>query len=216
MTSIRPRALLFDWDNTLIDSWDTIHQALTLTFSAMGHKPWTMAETKLKVARSIRDSFPQLFGARWEEAARLYVENFTSIHIDSLKVAEGAAALLEQLTLSGFYLGVISNKIGEVLRRETAHLGWNRYFRRVVGAGDAALDKPDPAPLQLALDGTGIASADAWYVGDTALDMEFAGRSGCLPVLLGGGAREERSFARFPPALHFQDCAALARYLSGP
>ena len=24
----RPRAILFDWDNTLVDSWATIHEAL--------------------------------------------------------------------------------------------------------------------------------------------------------------------------------------------
>ena len=24
----RPRAILFDWDNTLVDSWVTIHEAL--------------------------------------------------------------------------------------------------------------------------------------------------------------------------------------------
>jgi hypothetical protein len=30
----------------------------------MGLKPWTMAETKLRVARSLLDSFPTLFGER--------------------------------------------------------------------------------------------------------------------------------------------------------
>jgi len=42
----RPRALLFDWDNTLVDSWLVIHDALVVTFTAMGHEPWTLAETK--------------------------------------------------------------------------------------------------------------------------------------------------------------------------
>ena len=27
----RPRAILFDWDNTLVDSWVTIHEALNIT-----------------------------------------------------------------------------------------------------------------------------------------------------------------------------------------
>jgi phosphoglycolate phosphatase len=211
----RPRALLFDWDNTLVDSWDTIHAALVVTFTAMGHEPWTMAETKLRVARSLRDSFPTLFGERWEEARKLYLDTFTAIHLERLKPMEGAAALLAALAPAGFYLGVVSNKTGRVLRREADHLGWTRHFRRLVGAGDAAVDKPMAAPVLLALEGSGISCAETWYVGDTALDLECAKNAGCVGVLLGARALEEESFARFPPALHLQSCAALAAHVRG-
>ena len=63
-----PKALLFDWDNTLVESWDAIHHALVVTFEAMGHEPWSLDETKARVRRSLRDAFPALFGTRWEEA----------------------------------------------------------------------------------------------------------------------------------------------------
>ena len=211
----RPRALLFDWDNTLVDTWETIHHALVVTFTAMGREPWTMAETKLRVARSLRDSFPLLFGDRWEAARQLYLDTFVSIHLDRLKAMAGATELLQALAGSGFYLGVVSNKTGAVLRREADHLGWTKHFRRLVGAGDAALDKPHAAPVLLALDGSGIGAGDAWYVGDTALDMECAGNAGCLGVLLGARPLEEESFAQFPPALHFPACEALVNYVRG-
>jgi phosphoglycolate phosphatase len=211
----RPRALLFDWDNTLVDTWETIHHALVVTFTAMGREPWTMAETKLRVARSLRDSFPLLFGDRWEAARQLYLDTFVSIHLDRLKAMAGATELLQALAGSGFYLGVVSNKTGAVLRREADHLGWTKHFRRLVGAGDAALDKPHAAPVLLALDGSGIGAGEAWYVGDTALDMECAGNAGCLGVLLGARPLEEESFAQFPPALHFPACEALVNYVRG-
>jgi phosphoglycolate phosphatase len=211
----RPRALLFDWDNTLVDSWDTIHEALAVTFTAMGREPWTMAETKLRVARSLRDAFPALFGERWEEARKLYLDAFIAIHLDRLKPMAGVPAMLEELAGAGFYLGVVSNKTGAVLRREAEHLGWTPHFKRLIGAGDAALDKPHAAPMLLALDGSGIGTAETWYVGDTALDMECASNAGCLGVLLGARAIEEESFAQFPPDLHFPACEALVRYVRG-
>jgi phosphoglycolate phosphatase len=211
----RPRALLFDWDNTLVDTWDTIHHALVVTFTAMGREPWTLAETKLKVARSLRDAFPVLFGDRWEEARKLYLDTFVSVHLERLRPMAGAAAMLQVLGAGGFSLGVVSNKTGDVLRREADHLGWTAYFRRLVGASDAALDKPHAAPILLALDGSGIAVGQTWYVGDTALDMECAKNAGCRSVLLGARAIEEESFAHFPPDLHFPDCAAFARYATG-
>jgi phosphoglycolate phosphatase len=69
--------------------------------------------------------------------------------------------------------------------------------------------------MLLALDGSGIACHEAWYVGDTALDMECARNAGCRGVLLGARALEEDSFARFPPDLHFAGCAALAGHIRG-
>jgi phosphoglycolate phosphatase len=211
----RPRALLFDWDNTLVDSWDTIHAALVVTFEAMGHEPWSMAETKLRVARSLRDSFPALFGERWEEARKLYLDTFTATHLERLQPIEGAEALLTELAAAGFYLGVVSNKTGRVLRREADHLDWTRHFRRLVGAGDATVDKPMAAPVLLALEGSGISCAETWYVGDTALDLECAKNAGCVGVLLGARALEEESFARFPPAVYLQSCMALQEYVRG-
>ena len=35
MTLPAPKAILFDWDNTLVDSWTVIHHAMTATFEAM-------------------------------------------------------------------------------------------------------------------------------------------------------------------------------------
>jgi phosphoglycolate phosphatase len=211
----RPRALLFDWDNTLVDSWETIHEALVVTFTAMGHAPWTLQETKLRVAKSLRDSFPILFGARWEEARQRYLDAFTAIHLERLKAIEGSADMLSTFAAGEFYLAVVSNKTGAVLRREAEHLGWTPHFKRLVGAGDAALDKPHAAPVQLALAGSGIDCAETWYVGDTALDMECARNAGCRGVLLGARALEDETFARFPPDLHVADCRALEQLVRG-
>ena len=63
-----PRAILFDWDNTLVDSWATIHEALNFLMRAMDKPEWTLADTKGKVRLSLREAFPMHFGERWEEA----------------------------------------------------------------------------------------------------------------------------------------------------
>lgn len=206
----RPRALLFDWDNTLVDSWPTIHEALNATLTAMGHLPWTLEESKERVRLSLRDSFPLLFGGRWEEARRIYLDAFLAMHLERLNALPGVVELLEQLTGAEFYLGVVSNKTGPILRREAERLGWTSYFRRLVGATDAAVDKPDAAPVIMALDGSGIpAGPDVWLVGDTAVDMQCAMNAGCVPVLLGQSDPASAEFAEFKPELAFRDCASL-------
>jgi phosphoglycolate phosphatase len=210
----RPRALLFDWDNTLVDTWPTIHEALAKTLAAMGHAPWTLAESKERVRLSLRDSFPQLFGARWEEARDIYLAAFLELHLERLAALPGVVELLDHASESGFYLGVVSNKTGRILRLEAERLGWSRYFRRLVGAADAAMDKPHAAPVLMALDGSEIpAGRDVWLVGDTAVDMECAYNSGCVPVLLGSADPASAEFARHRPHLAFRDSAALFRHM---
>jgi len=210
-----PRALVFDWDNTLVDSWATIHEALVLTFTAMGHAPWTLDETKARVRHSLRDAFPPLFGARWEEARKLYLDHFTAIHLERMAPLADVPEFLQQINAVGLYAAVLSNKTGRILRREVEHLGWSAYFTRLVGAGDASADKPDPAAMAMALEGSGHAGTDVWYIGDTALDMECAARAGCTGILVGEIDAEDQGFARFPPTRRFASIVELARALRG-
>lgn len=206
-----PRALLFDWDNTLVDTWTVIHHALNRTFAAMGHPPWTLAETRARVRASARDSFPLLFGARAEEATELFYRIFEEDHLTKLKARTGAAKLLEGLAArDDLYLAVVSNKRGHLLRREAAHLGWDRFFARLVGANDAARDKPAAEAVEMALGDSGLGPGPAvWFVGDTDIDMACAVNTGCLPVLLRDEPPEDGEFGPEVPRIHVPDCRAL-------
>ena len=87
----KPKAIIFDWDNTLVDTWEVIHAALVETFTTLGHVPWTLDETKSRVAHSLRDSFPKLFGERWTEARRVYLDSYAAIHLERLAALPGMA-----------------------------------------------------------------------------------------------------------------------------
>jgi phosphoglycolate phosphatase len=211
----RPRAILFDWDNTLVDSWATIHEALNFVMDAIGKPVWSLADTQARVRLSLRESFPIHFGERWEEARAIYLDRFQEIHLERLKPLPGREAMLRSLVEQGIFLGVVSNKTGAFLRREVACLGWSGFFGSIIGAGDAAADKPASEPVHLALAPSGIpAGQDVWFVGDTSIDMECARNSGCVGVLL-GDALPADEFARFAPQLAFADEATLFRSVEG-
>lgn len=181
----RPDAILFDWDNTLIDSWLTIHAALVETFTHMDHEPWTLAETKIRVRQSLRDSFPSLFGDRWEEAATVFYAAFERLHIENLAPMPAAGDLLARAHAAVPVLGVVSNKTGKYLRQEAQHLDWHGFFAEMIGAGDASRDKPDAAPVDLFRKNNNLKGrARIWYVGDADIDLETARNSGCIPVLI--------------------------------
>jgi len=206
-----PRAILFDWDNTLADNWAAIHSAMNATLIAMGQAPWTMAQSRDRIKASLRDSFPRLFGDRWREAVGTYRDAFEREHLVQLREMPGAGGMLTELRAFGLYLAVVSNKSGRYLRIEAEHLGWTGHFRRLIGAQDAEADKPAVAPVEMALAGSGVERGrEVWIVGDTDIDIACAVNSGCTPVLLRDRPPGADEFASGRPRGHVTDCAGLA------
>jgi len=213
-TIVHPRFVLFDWDNTLVDSWPVIHECYCAVFDDLGMTPWTLAEVKERAHGSLRDFFPVLFGDRWQSAADVFFATFHRIHLQRLQPMSGAPELLQELRALDVQVGVVSNKVGKNLRVETQHLGWDRHFHRVVGATDALRDKPAPDPIHMALEGSGIAPGqEVWMVGDTRADLVCAHAAGCVPVLLREDIPSDDEFSDCPPAIHARDCHALRALL---
>jgi phosphoglycolate phosphatase len=211
VTESVPVVLLYDWDNTLVDGWAGIAAALNAVFATFGMPQWSAADTRERVRVSLRDSFPVMFGAAWERARDIFYRTLEEQHLRHVRPMPGAVEALA--AGMAWPQGVVSNKAGRFLRAEVAHLGWASHFGAVVGAGDASADKPDPAPIVLALDRLGSkANRSVWYLGDTALDMEAARAAGVTAVLI-GDASHDGGIDRARPDIHFPDALGLAARL---
>ena len=212
---MNPKAIIFDWDDTLVDNWHSIHAGLNATLTAMGQKPWSLEKTQSNVRRSMRDSFPSLFGERWKEAANIFLAHVQSHHLETIDVLDKVPKMLRALHKEGFYLGVVSNKNGVLLREEVEHLNWNIWFSRIIGANDAIRDKPDRAPIDMALEGSGISTGkDVWFVGDARSDMECAHNAGVVAVLKCDKVYDHEEFAEFPPHITFKNADELSNFLT--
>lgn len=211
MTDTPPTVLLYDWDNTLVDGWAGITAALNAVFAAFDKPLWTVEDTRNRVRVSLRESFPVMFGNAWEQARDLFYGTLRDQHLDHVQPMPGAAEALR--AGARWPQGVVSNKAGDFLRREVVHLGWSGHFGPVIGAGDAVADKPDPAPIFLALQQLGCApDPSVWYLGDTALDMQAARAAGVTAVLVGDAAHDG-GVARAAPHRHFTSAFTLAAQL---
>jgi phosphoglycolate phosphatase len=206
-----PDILLYDWDNTLVDGWAGITAALNAVFDAFAMPAWTVADTRARVRVSLRDSFPLMFGAEWERARDIFYATLEEQHLRHVAPMPGATEVLA--AGAPWPQGVGSNKSGRYLRAEVTHLGWASCFGAVIGAGDASADKPDPAPILLALARLGrAADRSVWYLGDTALDMHAARAAGVTAVLVGDAAHDG-GIDRARPDIHFPTAFELATRL---
>lgn len=182
----KPNAIIFDWDNTLVDTWPIIHGALSDTFEHMGEKPWSLEETKEKVGKSMRDHFPALFGDKWEEAGDVYVKRYRDNNLVNLTALPQAEEMLDFINELDIHRAVVSNKQGPTLRSECTHIGWDKYFHAIIGATDAERDKPFADPAILALKKSRVSpSKNVWFIGDSTPDVECARAAGLTPIIYG-------------------------------
>jgi len=204
-----PKAILFDWDNTLVDTWRMAFDAMNLARKALGLSEFTIEEFWSRPHHSMRDAAVDLFGEHFKEGEKLFYEAVEKLHLKELKKLHGAELLLDQVKDLGIYMGIVSNKDGHHLRKEVEHLGWKSHFHKVIGARDMEEDKPSPIPVYAALLNSTIdPSHDVWFVGDSIVDVHCARASGCVPVVVGHGEASRQG-----DIIHAKDCQGLANLL---
>lgn len=183
----KPKAIIFDWDNTLVNTWPLIHTAIDETMLKMGKESWGLKKVRDNVHKSMRESFPEIFGEEWQAAGEIYKNSYRSNHLIKLEFLPNAIELLEAISKNNILQFVISNKMGPTLRQELKHLGIDKYFFSIIGASDALSDKPSKEPVELALIGSELDIKEdvIWFVGDTITDLSCAVNSNILPVIIG-------------------------------
>ena len=180
----KPKAVIFDWDNTLVDTWPLIQTAIDKTMVEMDREPWGLEKVRNNVHKSMRESFPEIFGNDWQKAGEIYKSTYRAIHLDQIQLLSGAMNLINKLEELGVLQFIVSNKIGATLRKEAAKIGIDKKFFALIGATDANADKPSREPVDLALMGSDLdpKKDEIWFIGDTITDVECAYNSGCRPI----------------------------------
>ena len=191
--------ILFDWDGTLLDSFEADAEAYIHMFAALGF-PWSIAELKRhyspnwhKVYRAAR-----LPRAKWDEADRLWMK-FYRTH--QPKMQPGARRVLRALERR-FTLALVSSGSRARVRRQLREHEVSAMFRTKVCSEDAPRRKPHPAPLRMALDRLRLSPKVCVYVGDAPEDVEMAHRAGMRAIgVLGGSPVPERLRGASPDAM---------------
>jgi phosphoglycolate phosphatase len=193
LTSRKPDAVLFDWDNTLVDERGVVDAIRMRLFSELG-VPTPTAEEANRVWRTDRDGFYDGYfpGISRNKVNSTYYAIMERVRREREQSGEplnpllpGVKETLAALKRLGVPLGVVSNKPHEQLLRELRTLGLEDVFAYVQGHTEARELKPSPQPLLEAMKKMGAAGGNVWYVGDELGDMAAAHGAGAQGIFLG-------------------------------
>jgi phosphoglycolate phosphatase len=179
---MRTRAVLFDLDGTLIDSYPAIAASVNHVRALRGLPPLPVADVTRHVGRGPAHLLRQTVGDGDVEACvAAYRQHHPSVLRDMTRLLPGAGEVLRSLHSGGRLLGICSNKPVAFTRELVAHLGLAGWLDVVLGPEDTGRLKPAPEILLLALSRLGVPPGEALYVGDMTVDIE-TGRAAGVPV----------------------------------
>lgn len=180
------RAVIFDCDGVLFDSWRANVAFYNALLEALGRAPLDAEGERHAHVLSSPQLFAMLFG---DEAALVERATMMARDLDFgpfykwMTPAPGLHALLAELKTT-YRLAMATNRgvtAGRVLQR----FGLDEFFELTVGIHDVARPKPFPDMIEKCIEYFGVAPQEAVYVGDTQSDHAAACAAGAHFVAVG-------------------------------
>ena len=204
-----PRAVLFDFDGTLVDSAPDLagavndlrseHGLAVLPYEALRPFATYGARSLLKAGLNLSAT-----DATYEHNRQRFLAIYDARKLQTSKLFDGVLELLIALERRSIGWGIVTNKHSRLAEPMIADLLRERAFNpaTVVCGDTTATPKPHPAPLLLAASEASFEAADCWFVGDGESDIKASLAAGMTPVLAAYGYIPDITEARAWGAHH--------------
>lgn len=189
------RHVLFDLDGTLVDTAPSIANAVNLMLAERGLPTWPLETVQGWIGGGMERLVEQVLAAlasqggqvTAEEALDGFRRHYAANLATGSTIYPRMAELLDALLDDCHRLGCVTNKPREFAAPLLEALGLARRFAVLVCGDDLPVRKPDPRPVQLAVDTLGVRAGAGSLVGDSLADVAAARAAGCRAVLVGWG-----------------------------
>ncbi len=194
-------SVIFDWDNTVVDTHDSILEALNHTMDIMGKERLHTHDGHLPRI----EKFMEMFGPDFRKANKIFIDNINKVPTDNLKVFDGAEQLFKKLNQQEVYTAICSNKEQNILLQEIQWLDFGKFFRKVIGVFNetihsTGIHKPNKEMILRAL---GTRSTNGCVmIGDSATDLSCAENANVDFIQFGN---RDRISQQHPHALNYQE-----------
>jgi pyrophosphatase PpaX len=212
----RPLAVLFDLDGTLLDSIELILNSARHAFRDRKGRVPDDAEWRTLIGMPLEASFRRYSDDDADVASLLakYREYQLANHDRLVKCYDEVVETVDFIRAAGHPVAIVTSKTTPLTRRGLDVSGLGAHFDTIIGCDVCERHKPDPQPVQIALERLGYLPRDAVFVGDSVYDMIAGNAAGVTTIaaLWGPFSREDLAASR--PAYYLQRIGDLPRLLS--
>ncbi len=198
------KALLFDFDGTLLNTNDLIIQTFMHVLNERFPGQYSPKDCLKFIGPSLKQTFNDIAPGE-EEALIAKYRAWNIEHHDKLvSQYPDVVSTLEQLKSQGIRLAIVSTKRNDTIDRGLSILGATHLFDVRIGTDDVKNVKPDPEPVLLALERLGIDKEDAIMIGDNSHDIEAGHRAGVRAAGVAWAIKGEAYLQQYQPEYMLQ------------
>ncbi len=210
------KAIIFDWDGTLMNSEARIVNSIQYAAKACGFPVLSHDESKQIIGLSLENAILGLYPNANHHQVVAMAEAYTQYFLEESEVAmvpfDGAEALLFNLSQSYVKLAVATGKSRKGLDRVLKESGFGVYFDMTRTPVESA-SKPNPLMLEQILVEFDLSVDDAVMVGDTTFDMEMAQNIGMDRIALSHGVHQMDVLSPYQPVAELNSLQELNAWL---
>ena len=175
---LKLKAVVFDWDLTLWNSWDIHVWLMRRTADSLGLPQPEPDAIAREYSRPFLQHLSWFFGGDQDTVLDAYMEFYRENVAEMAGLYPGIEEALAALKQRGFQLAIFSDKrhafgMSELDQTSIGHLLDNVSF-----LVEGRPYKPDPIGLLQVTASLGVSAGDAIYVGDSRQDIECAHKAG--------------------------------------
>jgi len=206
MTALRYRAILFDLDGTLVDSYAALAEAVN--YARREHGLSDLATSRIRdfvgegLDRLLQRAFDPLDVPR--SAQSTFEQRYDEICCKESRVLDDVTPTLVELRSLGVTMAVCTNKPTAFSRKILEFLALAPFFSAIVGPDLAGARKPDAQHVLRTLEAAGCRRAGTLFVGDMPIDIQAARNAGVDVAVLSTGTSTAEALRAAQPD-HFLD-----------
>ena len=179
------KAILFDYDGTLVDTNQLIVDSWNHMYMAYCGGELTKEDVVWTFGIPLRDGIDGVMkikghsGYDLDELTAAYRSYQADLGPDAMAPFPGVCGVLKELKARGAKLGIVTSRQEKSCMEGLKWYGLCDLFDRIVTAETTPVHKPGPEPALLCLRGLGVDPADAIMVGDSVFDLQCGNNAGC-------------------------------------
>ncbi|WP_442592770.1 HAD-IA family hydrolase [Parapusillimonas sp. JC17] len=199
----RYKAVIFDWDGTVMDSTHSIVEAIQGACADVGLPIPPAEEASWVIGLSLESALYRCVPTLTAEQLPLFLERYRFHFLSRdphLKLFDGMLDLLGALQQRDVTLGVATGKSRIGLDRVLGNMQLGGYFH-ATRCADESFSKPHPAMLLELMEELSLEPHAVLMVGDTSHDIQMATAAGVDSMAVTYGAHQKSILLKAEPTI---------------
>lgn len=177
--------VLFDFDGTIMDTNNVILMSWQHTFKTLENREEDESKLTATFGEPLERTLERFFpNVPVEESIKIYRNYQRSNFSELITLFPGMKELVMKCKARGYKTGLVTSRLKITAMEGLDKFDLEKYFDVIITPEDTDKHKPDPAPVNIALERLGSKPENAVMLGDTLFDIQCSHNAGIGAVLV--------------------------------